>query len=438
MDINLTLRQHQGLSQSQIQSLNILSFDSIELHQFLRDEYLENPMLDHTETFPEITSSEALHRYSAVLPVYDTGSRDTADIPKLEDTAVKQYLLQQIDSSEYDRFEWKLISYLIDCLDDNGYFCFTPEEIAEQTGAGTSAVTKCLALLRSLEPAGIFTSCLTDCLISQLDGRSADYEIMKTIISCHLEDIAAGKISSVSRSLSLSTAAVRKYIDRIRMLNPRPLSGFVPGKEQYIIPDIIFTKEAEQWNIVLNDSWTANYHLNDYYVKMLKTTADPELRAYFEGKLARIQSIFSSIEQRRKTLLSISNEILREQELFFCSGEMLHPMTMSSLARRLNIHLSTFSRAVKGKYIQFPKGTILCKDLFRSPAVSNNENETSYSQSDIQSLIKQLINGENKKRPYSDQTLVKLLKDQGISISRRAAANYRLKAGIPGSTERKE
>ena len=111
---------------------------------------------------------------------------------------------------------------------------------------------------------------------------------------------------------------------------------------------------------------------------------------------------------------------------------------MSSLARRLNIHLSTFSRAVKGKYIQFPKGTILCKDLFRSPAVSNNENETSYSQSDIQSLIKQLINGENKKRPYSDQTLVKLLKDQGISISRRAAANYRLKAGIPGSMERKE
>ena len=437
MDINLTLHQRQALSQSQIQSLNILSFDSIELNQFLQDEYLENPILDYTETVPGIADAESLHSYTDTLPVSGSDSLRTADIPKLEDTAIKQYLLQQLDSSRYSRFKWKLISYLIDCLDSNGYFGFTPEEIAKQTGADTFIITECLTLLRSLEPAGVFSSCLTDCLISQLDKKNSDYEIMKTIISCHLEDIAAGKISSVSRALSLSTADVRKCIARIRMLNPKPLSDFMPGKEQYIIPDIIFTKESDNWKITLNDSWIANYHLNDYYIKMLPTAADPELRTYFGKKLARIQFIFSCIEQRRKTLLSIAGEILKEQEAFFNSTGNLRPMTMASLSERLDVHPSTFSRAVKGKYIQFPKGTVPCKELFCTPVISNGA-MASYSQSDIKDLIRQLINAENKKKPYSDQTLVKLLKEHGITISRRAAANYRLEAGFASSVERKE
>ena len=112
-------------------------------------------------------------------------------------------------------------------------------------------------------------------------------------------------------------------------------------------------------------------------------------------------------------------------------------MTMASLSERLDVHPSTFSRAVKGKYIQFPKGTVPCKELFCTPVISNGA-MASYSQSDIKDLIRQLINAENKKKPYSDQTLVKLLKEHGITISRRAAANYRLEAGFASSVERKE
>lgn len=437
IDMNLTLQQQQSLSQSQIQSLRILSFDSMELNRFLRDEYLANPLLDYTETYPDITKTEPITSYTNLSSYNGNSSLNTLDISPLEDTSIKQYLLQQLDLTQYSKSKQHMIYYLIDCLDDNGYFRFTVEEIAQETGVDVSIIYDCLDLLKTLEPVGIFSFDLKDCLISQIDETTDNFEMMKEMISHHLEDIASGKISSISRALGISTAEVRKCIDRIRLLNPKPLSGFLPGKEEYIIPDIIFTKEDKDWTITLNDRWTANYHLNDYYVKMLKSTSDPELLHYFEGKLKSVQFIFSCIEQRRKTLLSIAETILNEQKEFFSGTGALHPMTMSSLSEKLRIHPSTFSRAIKGKYIQYPGGSVLCKGLFAA-AVSSAEGDSSVSQSDIKSLIRVLIEKENKSKPYSDQTIVKLLKEQNISISRRAVTKYRLELGIGSSVERKE
>ena len=437
IDMNLTLQQQQSLSQSQIQSLKILAFDSMELNRFLRDEYLENPLLDYTETHPDIARTEPITSYTNVSSYNGNNTLNTMDTPQLEDTSIKQYFIQQLDLTHYSKSQQYVIEYLIDCLDDNGYFRFTPEEIAHETGADLYLIRNCLDLLKTLEPAGVFSFDLKDCLISQLDETADNFGITKEIISNHLEDMASGKISSISRALGLPTAEVRKCIDRIRLLNPKPLSGFFPGKEEYVIPDIIFTKENGNWNITLNDRWTANYHLNDYYMKMLKSTSDSELLDYFEGKLKSVQFIFSCIEQRQKTLLSIAEAILNEQNDFFSETGTLHPMTMSSLAERLGIHPSTFSRAVKGKYIQYPGGYILCKDLFTT-AVTTDGREEPMSQSDIKSIIKQLIESENKSKPYSDQTIVKLLKEQNLSISRRAVTKYRLELGIGSSIERKE
>lgn len=420
-----------------MQSLAILSFDSVELDQFLRDEYLENPLLDYTETVPGITRQETLQSYKNTSSSFDNSSRETMDLPRLDDTSVKQYLLQQLDITQYSKLQWSLMQYLIDCLDDQGYFQFSPEEIAQHTGADVPTIKNCLEDLKCLEPSGIFSSNLTDCLISQLDKSSEDFDILQAIISDHLEDMASGKISSISRSLGLSTADVRKAIDRIRMLSPRPLLGFLPNREQYVIPDIIFTKNEDGWNIALNDGWTANYHLNDHYVKMLKTTSDPELLAYFEGKLSHIQLIFSCIEQRQKTILSIAKELLKEQEDFFNMTGKLRPMTMTALSERLKIHPSTLSRAVKGKYIQYPGGTILCKSLFTT-AVAAANGDSCVSQSDVKSIIKELIDGEDPSKPYSDQAIVRLLKAKDIELSRRAVTKYRLELGIGSSVERKE
>lgn len=437
MDTSLTLQHQQTLSQTQIQSLNILSFDLIELNTFLRMEYLENPLLDYTETFPTISAAEPLKSYSNASVFSETFSTETMDIPRLNNTSIKEYLLQQLQHNKYSKCEWSLIEYLIDCLDDNGYFTFSPADIAAHTGTDISLINDMLHLLRSLDPPGVFAYNLSDCLIRQLIETEDDFTIMRILIAEHLEDLAAGKISSVSRALNLSTTDVRKFIEKIQRLNPKPLSGFTSEPEQYLAPDIIITKDGETLSISLNDEWIANYHLNDYYMKMLKTTTDPELLDYFEKKLTHVQFIFSCIEQRRKTLLTIAGAILEAQEDFFKKKGNLRPITMTSMAEQLGMHPSTLSRAVKGKYLQYPGGTILCKNLFSS-AISTGSQADSLSQSDIKAIIKEIIDGENKSKPYSDQAIANLLKAQNIDFSRRAVTKYRLELHIGSSVERKE
>lgn len=171
---------------------------------------------------------------------------------------------------------------------------------------------------------------------------------------------------------------------------------------------------------------------------MLDSTTDPELVAYFEKKLKSIQFIFACIQQRRKTLLAIAREILEEQKDFFNLQCELKPMTMTSLSKKLGIHPSTVSRAIKGKYIQYPGNSILCKDLFSTSVTSASDTGDLLSKSNIKLVIKELIDKENKSTPLSDQTIVKLLKGQDISISRRTVAKYRLELGIGSSAERKE
>lgn len=436
MDINLSFSQRQSLSYAQIQSLDILSFDSEQLNQFLRDEYLENPLLDYTEKFPDITKRDMVFPYSKAHSSEYTPD-EVPDLPRLDDDSIKEILLQQLNITHYSKYEWSLFKYLIDCLDENGYFHFSPEDIHKQTGAKVETISMCLDILRQLEPIGIFSYDLSDCLISQLDKDCDGYDILKKLILNHMEDMALGKISSISRAMNLSTASVRKYMDRIRVLNPKPLSNFLPSREHYVIPDIIYIYDGNSWNISLNDDWIENYHLNDYYLTLLETTEDPDLISYFEKKLAHIQLIFSYIEQRRKTLFSIAEQILIRQKTFFLSQGPLRPMTMTVLSKTLGIHLSTVSRALKGKYVQAPRGTILCKDLF-TPTVITSENEDGSSQNEIKLLIRKFIDAENKEKPYSDHALEKLLKTEGISVSRRAIAKYRHELGIGSSVDRKE
>ena len=438
MQIDLKLQQKQTLSHSQIQALHVLAFDAMELDQFLHDEYLENPLLDYTEKTPAITD----HYTGPVTFLSDSSGsiKDTpspaASQPGQDD--IYEFLLSQLDISKYNKYEWNLIKYLIDCLDDNGYFSFSTEDICAHIGADRNILEKCLEDLRHLEPAGIFSSDLPSCLISQLDPADDGFEPMRSMILDHMEDIATGRISSISRNLKLPTAQVRKYMDRIKTLDPRPLAHLLAKKEPCIFPDIILTCQNGDWTISLNDNWVENYQINDYYASMMRTTKDPELTAYFEERLARVQFLFSCIEQRRRTLLSIGEKILEHQKDYFLSKAPLAPMTMSALAQELSIHPSTFGRALRGKYIQSPRGTILCKNLFSAAAAPSEDTQEGWSQTEIKKSLQNIIAEENKAKPYSDQKLVKLLAAQGVSISRRAIAKYRQELGIGSSVDRKE
>ena len=168
----------------------------------------------------------------------------------------------------------------------------------------------------------------------------------------------------------------------------------------------------------------------------MSQTSDEELREYFRKKAGRAKLILQNVEQRRDTLLRITGVILDRQKSFFEGTGSLVPMTMSDVARQIGMHTSTVSRAVKGKYLQYPRETVLMKTLF-SQGITGTERAGEISSREIKAMIKEWISKENRKKPYSDQKIKEMLEKEGISISRRAVAKYREEMGIKASFDRK-
>lgn len=446
MDFRLAQEQKQQLSQNQIQSLKILAMDSMELQEFMRNEYLENPVLECQREDSALPSQR--HQDSAYLPASRTenSAREEQKQPyEIPDRAqnivsIKEHLISQLPQGRYSPEEYRLIDYLIDSLDSNGFFTEPVEDAACANHLPIRTVSDCLKELRQLEPCGIFSAGLQECLLHQAREKNIWDQTFEQIIRNHLEDIAGGKINSITSALKISTAAVRKYIAAVKELNPRPLAGFTPGETQYIIPDIILSPQDGQWEIRLNDDWTEDYRISDYYLHMMETTRDEQLRDYFRMKLNRARTLLKNVEQRRATILSVSRAVLEWQADYFADQGPLKPMTMTEIAGKLHIHTSTVSRSVQNKYVQSPKETVLFKSLFSPPAASGRGTDApaAVTSDHIKKRIRELIASEDTARPYSDQTLVKKLEQEGIPVSRRTVAKYREELHIAGSFSRKQ
>lgn len=410
LDAKLLLDQKQTLSQSQIQFLEILSMDNVALSTFMQKEYLENPILESRSGSDNTSGSEDLLMETAAA----------------EENVIQDYLLSQLKLSLYSPQERMTLSFLINCLEDSGYFTMPLADAARFLNVEETLVSRCLEELRGLEPVGVFAEDLPQCLLRQLEAQQIRDVKLEAIILRHLPDIASGNIGKIARTLKLSTLQIKKYIAIIKTLNPKPLSGFSTEATTYIVPDLIFQKNEKNWEVVLNDHWIGDYSLNTYYLELMKTTTDPELLDFFRTKAQRASYLIKCIEQRRNTLLQLGNLILQKQQGYFESRYPLTPMTMADVAMQMGVHASTVSRCIKGKYLQYPKGSLLLKTLFTASETDS-----------AKAAITQLISSENPDKPLSDQSLVLLLREHGISISRRAVAKYREELGVKSSFERK-
>ena len=445
LSYGIQLEQKQLLSQSQIQSLEILAMDGVELNQFLQNEYLENPLLDYSGGHSVGSGTEEINKTYEQNVTYGRNYEDMIeeedkrrkDIPVQDQDTVKNYLLYQLPRNQFNVAQWTLMEYMIDCLDDTGFFTTPLEEVSDKTGVPVEEVQRIWELLQELEPYGIFAPDLKHCLLRQLEVQGLRGEEVWYVVENHLQDVADGKISNISRKMKLPTVEVRRCIEQIAKLNPRPMSEFAVGHSNYIVPDIIFKEEHGKWEAELNDDWVEDYHINDYYLRMMKESKDEELSEYFRIKLERVRFVMNSIAQRRQTMLSISEAVMRRQQAYLLGKAYLQPMTMTDVADEIGIHISTVSRAIKGKYIQYPGGTMVMKNLF-SASVTTTAGDVAVGTMQIKEMIRNLIDGEDKRKPYSDQAIVNYLKEKKIDISRRAVAKYREEMGIKGSFDRKE
>ena len=444
----ISLETKQVLSQRQVESLNILSMPVADLHNFLQNEEIENPLMEYSLSEPsskeEVIIRDADSFYSRRQTEKNIDMESILSLVADREFSIEEFVMQQLSAARLTAKEEKIISYAVNCLDENGFLTVSAGEIGADLGIDEETVEGCLSRLKGLEPAGIFASGLAECLRIQVRGME-DEELLGRLIDGHLRDIAEGKLSSITRSLGIPSVRARKLIAVIKGLNPRPLNGFSGGATEYIIPDVIFRQSDGQWLVELGDRFGSRVGVNEFYVKMMDEASDQELKAYFEEKLKRVRFIAGAVEQRRATLTKIAGFLLERQEKYFLNQAPLRPMTLEEAAQAAGLSKSTVSRAIKDKYISSPRGCMAMRELFSIGVATcgdgpgkGGEGGQGISRNAAKECLRLLVDGEDKSKPLSDEKLVLLLREQGIDISRRTVAKYRTELGIAGAFARKE
>ena len=459
MDLKLQVKQTQTLSQRMIQSAEILQMTSQELNTYINELALENPVIDIVEppTAQEQRESieqqewlnsfneENYYLYQRQNNDDDYDFKSSWNINTDDGETLQDYLWSQLITENFTDQETEIIKFMLECLDNKGYLEESTETIASYFGTDTEIVEDLLSDLQALDPSGVCARTLEECLKLQLERRDILTPVLESIIDNCLEMVAKNQIPAIARKLRLSPTETAGYCQIIKSLNPKPGVSFSSRDQlRYIIPDVTIVKFKDHFDILLNESMYPTIELNSYYRQMNQNPESSELKEYLGNKIRQAEWVKQCVTQRGKTLMQVSRAILEHQEEFFTFGPAhLNPLRLADIAQELDIHESTVSRAVSKKYLQCSWGVYPMNFFFsRSVAVQESRSNESGAQSvtaaDIKRVLREIIEEENKKKPYSDRLLGEKLAERGISISRRTVAKYREEEGIADASGRKE
>lgn len=470
MSYNLNLEQTQKLVMTPElkQAIEILQYNSVELNEFIRQELLNNPLLEtpKNEEMRE-DKKEREHDRSEETRDDDTRDEEPRDIDWQEyfsdfdrtrtksnfkeekeeilfqnfvtdETTLTEHLIFQLKFTLLDKEEKTIAEYIIENLDSNGYYQLTDEELKEKFGIGDEKLEKILEVIHDFDPPGVCSRNLRECLLLQLKRKETPNPVAEAVIRNHLDDLAANRILQIAKATDFTKEEIQEAADFIKTLEPKPGREFASMKGvKYIIPDITVEKIDGEYVVRINEITAPRLTISRYYKRLLSgDNIENGASSYINKKLNAAVRIIKSIEQRRDTIMKVVKAILEFQYDFFEHGKIhLKPLTLKEVADHVEVHESTVSRAVNGKYMQCPNGIYELKFFFQS-GVSSSYGE-GVSSSSIQSMIKTMIEKENSKKPYSDQFITNELKKTGINISRRTVAKYRDEMNIPSSSKRK-
>lgn len=465
---DLTIEQTQKLTMTPelIQAIQILQFNTQELDEFVQDELMQNPVLEFDKTYDEKNRDEVSKSEEMDVKACEQADIDLREKVKeaeYDDISYKQWeyskdkdeeysyeqfvskeetledsLLLQLTFSNLKGEDLKIGRYLIEAIDDNGYLTVTTEEAAKVFQVETEKVEEVLDVIQTFEPAGVGARDLKECLIIQLAARGLLEDTVEYIILHHLEDLGENKLNKVAKALGLPIGQVQMVCDLIRSLEPKPGRSFASGSNvKYITPDVTVEKIDGEYQVITNEYSAPRLMVSPYYSNLARSALDDmELNKYLNEKYNAAIWLIKSIEQRKQTIFNVVDAVVRHQKEFLDHGtKCLKTLTLKQVADDLGIHESTVSRAINGKYMQTPRGVFEIKYFFSS-GVTGSDGE-GVSSNSIKSMIKDIIDGEDPKNPYSDQDMVKLLSDRGIEISRRTVAKYREGLNILSSSKRR-
>ena len=490
----LELRQHLKMSQQlkmtpQLQqAIKLLQLSRMELVDLVQQELVENPVLEEgvgnqdkeageaaaeqrptdmalegvdqerpnpTDTKQETNTAEVKadgaavseidwdsylehHSLAPPMPSY----RPTNDeLPSLESTLTRKpslvdHLNWQLKMHPISDEEERIAALIIGNLDPGGYLKEPPiDELSKQAEVSLELAEKTLEWIQTFDPIGVAARSLQECLLIQAEHAREDDEIVVRIIRDHLHNLERKNYQAIARDLNQPLDEIYEAVKVIASFDPKPGRQYSEEEPVYITPDVYVHKIGDKYFVVPNDDGLPKLKISNFYRTAL--AGGTKARQYVQDKLRSAQWLIRSIQQRQRTIIRVTESIIKFQHDFFDKGiNHLKPLILRDVAEDISMHESTISRVTTNKYVHTPQGIFELKFFFNS-GINRTDGDEIASES-VKSKIRDIIAKEDVKKPYSDQKIVELLRDQNIDIARRTVAKYREQMGILSSSKRKQ
>lgn len=351
--------------------------------------------------------------------------------------SLPDFLSEQLGLATTDPVMRMVGQLLISELDEAGYMRADTSELARRLGAPVALIERTLALVRTFEPTGIFAGNLRECLALQLRELNRFDPAMACLLD-NLELVARRDYAGLRRLCGVDEADLSDMLAEIRRLNPKPAAGFETGPIQTLIPDVLVMPAPDGgWRIELNSETLPRLLVNNTYYAVVSSTSKKDTdRAFLTERFQTAKWLVDSLDRRARTILKVASEIVRQQDGFLTNGVAhLRPLNLKAVADAISMHESTVSRVTSNKYMATNRGIFELKYFFTS-AIASAEGGEAHSAEAVRHRIKTLIDAETG-AALSDDTIVKLLRHDGIDIARRTVAKYRESMHIPSSVNRR-
>jgi RNA polymerase sigma-54 factor len=475
LSVGLKVANTLSLTPQLQQAIKLLQLSSLELDQEIQNQLDSNPLLEaieeefkETKTHEEADPStqDEYNNHEQIpddLPVdtewdeiytHQPTAMATPEYEEREDNrsnseSLNEHLLWQINLLHLSEVE-KIIAYcIVDALDERGYLDCQLDEILMATQhllaqaemeeeVELDEVVVVLKYIQRLDPVGVASRHLVECLSIQLESYQQNPQL-KThaqALLAYADLLVANDINRLIKQTRLSLEQLKLAMTLLKSFDPAPGARFQNKAQEYQTPDVVLQKKNNRWQVFLNPDVLPKLRVNPYYAGLIKRADQSDDNQYLKNQMMEAKNFIKSIEERHKTLLKVASCIVEHQlEFFEIGAEGMKPLVLRDVADEVELHESTVSRVTTNKYILTPRGLFELKYFFSSHVGTATGGECSSTA--IRAMIKKLIAAENPKKPLSDNTIAKVLQDEGIDVARRTVAKYRESLNIPSSSDRK-
>jgi len=469
--LHLKLAQKQILTPGLVQMVSVLALNRLELREMINQEMIANPVLEElsedgvvsenysdetfvkqeTEKLPETEPANPFDEFdiaSFFNQYLDSGAgADYREREQIERPSFDKFLSSPQGLSEH--LTWQLsvtictdivreiAETIIGNLDEDGYLTASLEEISQNGHYSMEDVEEAVAVVQEFDPLGVGARDLRECLLTQLRTLDPQNTLAQQVVSDHLKQLQSNQLKEIARALNRPVELVKRAVDVIKKLDPRPGLRYNKTEPRLVEPDVYFRKVDDEWQVFMNEDDLPQLRLSPVYRRLLaRDAADREVRNYVKERFSAAIQLLKNIEQRKHTILRVCQAIIRRQRDYLESGaDHLKPMMIKEVAEEVSVHPSTVSRAVAGKYAHTSQGVLELRSFF-SESVNGPEGG-SMSLLTLKRVVKKMIEEEDSARPLTDDQIAKRLDEAGIHVTRRTVAKYREDLRIPSTHQRR-